>query len=137
MLTLEVLLQPNRDLIDELNETARKLASGDVEREIEVAMADVALPLIQDLTPVITGSWRSAWAIYSFDDYAQISIAPEAINPLSIERPYSYGPKVHSMGGVSRSGHIRAVLDVFLSQHTEEVFAAGEGAAYLSLDVFA
>ena len=137
MLTLEVLLEPNRQLVNNLNALARQMASGELEREIEVSMAETALPLIVELTPEITGSWRSAWAIYSEDDYAEISIAPEAINPLSPERPFTYAPKVHNMGGVSRSGHVRSVLDVFLSQHSEEVFAAGEDAAYLSLDVFA
>ena len=101
------------------------LASGNLEREAEVRMGEVAQGYALTHTPVATGSWASSWAVFVEGDNTFLTIAPTAVNPYSDENPPEYGPKVHQMGGVSPSGHRRDVLNVLVDDFGEQIAEAG------------
>ena len=140
MLNQKVIYDSNAALVAALNSAAARLAEGSsLTRKVEHDMAVEALPLIRDLTPIRSGSWRQSW----FENFERadeggtfIQVSTLTRNPLGSEKPYQYAPRVHAMGGRSRSGHERAVLDVFMDQHSDQILQKGEDSMLLSLRVF-
>ena len=123
-----------------MNSAAARLAEGSsTTRKVEHDMAVEALPLIRDLTPIRSGSWRQSW-FEKFDRADEggtfVQVSTLTSNPMGDEKPYQYAPRVHAMGGRSRSGHERAVLDVFMDQHSDQILQKGEDSMFLSLRVF-
>lgn len=104
---------------------ARELASGNVEKEAAVEMGIAAEAYAWNNTPVVTGSWASSWTVIIEGDEVFLTIAPTAVNPYSDENPPEYAPKVHEMGGVSRSGHRRDVLNVLVDDYGDDIISAG------------
>ena len=117
----------------QLATAARELAGGDIAKLAAVEMGEVAQDIAWKETPFVTGSWASSWAVIVQGDETFLGIAPTATNPSSDENPPEYGPKVHAMGGISDSGHRRDVLNVLVSQHGEEIAAAGGESVIVSL----
>lgn len=119
----------------ELFRIARRAASGSPERKTELAIAYAAREVAHPLTPIVTGSWRSAWAVVSEPSVAIMGVDPGATNPLSDEDPIEYAPEVHEMGGRSRSGHRRAVLQVVMDDHSDDLLDIGEEQYLISIGV--
>lgn len=119
-----------------LADLARQIASDDPLRETEVAIAERIVELVGPLTPFVTGSLSTAHAVFVEGDETQVALNPLATNPESILDPHQYGPTVHDMGGISRSGHERAFYDVVLREHGEDLLDLGEETYIVSLEVF-
>lgn len=129
-------LQHNRKVVQDLNQLARALtANSDELKHIEILIAEEGAELARPLTPVISGSLARSHGILIENDDTFIGIAPDAVNPFSPEKPAEYGPKVHEMGGLSRSGHVRAFYDVLIEQHGEHLADVGEEAIDIQLDI--
>jgi hypothetical protein len=136
MMTLAMALERNREMQRMLADLARQIASDDPLRETEVAVAERIVELVGPLTPFITGSLSTAHAVFVEDDMTRVALNPLATNPESALDPHQYGPTVHAMGGISRSGHERAFYDVVLAEHGEELLDLGEETYTVSLEVF-
>ncbi|PJF23614.1 MAG: hypothetical protein CUN56_00175 [Phototrophicales bacterium] len=104
---------------------------------IELYIAEKAAHIVSGLTPVVSGSLASAHAPFQVDNETYVAINPAAINPTSPERPFQYGPKVHEMGGVSRSGHRRDFYNHLLEEFGDDLIAAGKEQLEISLGVAA
>ena len=138
MLTLTASTKNNRRIIATLNAMAQQLADeGGIIKQAEMHIAEEAYPLIYEETPRITGSWQESWLIASEENHTSISVSALTTNPMSIEKPASYAPKVHAWGGRSRSGHERAVFTAFVRDHGDIVLEHGADNVILSLRVFA
>lgn len=120
-------------LTTQLTIAARDLAGEDVEKLAEVEMGITARGFAWDNTPVVSGSWANAWAVMREGDETFLGIPPTAVNPYSDENPPEYAPKVHTMGGVSRSGHRRDVLNVLVDVYGQDILVAGGESVIASL----
>lgn len=129
-------LSGNLKFADELSRIAEAFAadSGEV-KETEVAMGELALELVGPLTPWVSGSLASSHAIFTSDEYTILMINPAAVNPYSPENPPEYGPEIHAMGGISRSGHDRAFYDVLVEEHGDEITELGETVFIATIEV--
>jgi hypothetical protein len=125
MIDFDVEWHGNYDIAAKFTEAARLLASGNLLREAEQEMGEVAVAIAWHNTPVVTGAWASSWAVFVEDDETFMTIAPTAVNPYSDEDPPQYGPKVHAMGGISQSGHRRDVLNVIVESYGQEIIDVG------------
>ncbi len=137
MIDINISLQGNRDFAADLLALAQRMAEegGELKRA-EVAIAEEAAEIAGPLTPFVSGSWASAWAVFTTPEVSYVAIAPEAKNILSPEDPWQYGPDVHAMGGTSRSGHERAVLDVVVRDYGDQLLEDGADQFIVSLEVF-
>lgn len=135
MLHIDILLEGNQELASNLLAAAQALAEDGI-KQFEVQIAEKAMEVVREHTPRITGSWASSWSIYPEQSSTVIAINPAAINPVSPERPAEYGPKVHAMGGSSRSGHKRAVLDVVVKEYGQDLLEEAGDEFVVSLEVF-
>ena len=136
MIHISVTLDRSREMQRMLAQLARDIADDDKLRQAEVAIAEKIVELVTPLTPVITGALRSAHAVFVEDAQTMVALNPAAKHPTGPLDPHQYGPVVHNMGGVSRSGHERAFYDVVLREHSEELLDVGEEAYIVSLEVF-
>ena len=137
MINIKVSLTQNQNFAADLLALAQRMAEegGELKRT-EVGLAEAAAELAGPLTPVSTGSWASAWGVYTTPEVSYVAIAPEAKNILSPEDPWQYGPDVHAMGGFSRSGHERAVLDVLVRDYGDQLIEDAGEQFVVSLEVF-
>ena len=136
MMSLTAALEGNREMQRTLSTLARNIADDNKLRETEVAVADQVVVLVEPLTPFVSGSLSTAHAVFVEDDMTRVALNPDARNPTSELDPHQYGPEVHDMGGVSRSGHVRAFYDEVLNLHEEELLDLGEETYVVSLEVF-
>lgn len=118
----DVELDGNRALVESLRQMAQAFAEGsDEARQAEYVIGEQVADLAVVYSPFITGSLASSHALFADTEETYVAIAPDAVNPWSDENPPEYGPKVHNMGGFSRSGHERAFYDALVRYEGDQL----------------
>ena len=92
---------------DVLGQLAEEAVGDDSMRQLEVHVGESVREVSATMTPLVTGSLASAHTVFVTGTETFVAIDPSAQNPRSVDTPATYGPKVHEMGGISRSGHQR------------------------------
>ena len=137
MLRFSVELAGNRQLVTDLRQMAEAFVEGSSEsKQAEVEIAGQVADIAPFYTPIVSGSLASAHAVFVDADETYVAIDPSAGNPWSDEKPSEYGPKVHAMGGFSRSGQDRAFYDTLIRQEGERLLDNLEDAFVGTLRVF-
>ncbi len=76
-------------------------------QEMELLAAIELKQAASENTPIVSGSLASAHTAWHDNIVGIVEISQHAVNPLSDQDPWQYGPWVHSLGGISASGHHR------------------------------
>lgn len=137
MLRFSIELEGNVQLVADLRRMADAFVEGSSEsKQAEVEVAGEVADIAPFYTPIVSGSLASAHAVFVDADETYVAISPSAGNPWSDEKPSEYGPKVHDMGGFSRSGAERAFYDVLVREEGEGLLDSLEEAFIGTLEVF-
>ncbi len=136
MIDLRLVYDQNRALVTSLHEAARATAAGSNElRETEVFIGELLTVAAGEHTPISSGILAVSHAVFQEGSETFVMIAPDSVNPYSDENPPEYGPKVHAMGGISRSGHRRDFYIVTVEEDGDDILEQGADHFFTTLEV--
>jgi hypothetical protein len=117
-----MILESNEQILRELIDLARATAEeSDEARQVEEHMGELAADAAAFESPVWSGTLSRSHAVYVEPDATYVAIDPGIKNPFSPEDPHQYGPEIHAMGGLSRSGHRRDFYTATVEIHGQEI----------------
>ncbi len=136
MIDLRLAWEEGRTLVASLNKAARATAASSNElRETEVFIGELLAVAAGEHTPISSGILAISHAVFQEGSETFVMIAPDSVNPYSDENPSEYGPKVHSMGGISRSGHRRDFYIVTVEEDGDDILEQGADHFFTTLEV--
>ena len=126
MITAKIVMERDLQIMQALRDIARATAaeSGEL-KEAEEYMGELAADAARHETPIRHGVLMKSHAVFTGPQETYVAIEPEIVNPWSPEDPIEYGPKVHQLGGISRSGHRRDFYVATVELHGDDIVAAG------------